>query len=435
MGADFCLYVWVISQTQKQTEMKKLITAIALFTFSITLSAQSNCDCKAELKFVYEQMQTMSSFKSQIKGELTRKFDAKYQGLSEKVTTDMGKLECYVQINNLMGLVKDKHAGVYEVRPEYSYDDTLDSAFIETYQKTDKFKDFPKVDLDLEALRKELSVKPINDVEGIYNIGSLVKIGVYRVAQSDSLMAVVLESKLRIWAPGQIYLYMSATDQPNRYDITAHGQVHKNLLFYKSHLVEYGILLSNVVKEGLNENYVFVDAEQQETYKLKTLSEDVQYVWINSFSRIGNADNRDALVAQINNELTADNLIVDLRNNGGGASKISLPIVKAIKKSGVKVYVLTNFASGSNAEQTTVRLKNLKGTVHLGQTTYGAIAYGHNYGNTFKSPSGLFYIAPTDMKFNHYLKYEETGVTPGVKLSPESNWIEQTLQIIKTQNQ
>lgn len=414
--------------------MKKLIVLIALFTFSITLSAQSNCDCKAELEFVYEKMQTMSSFKSQIKGDLAKNFVTSYQNISSQVSSDMDKLDCYVQLNNLMGLVKDKHAGVYGVRPEYSYDDTLDSAFTEAYQKTDEFRNFPTVDLDLEALREELSVKSINDVEGVYNIGSLVKIGVYRVDQSDSLMAVILESKLGIWAPGQIYLYMSATDQPNRYDIMAHGQVHKNLLFYKSHLVEYGILLSNVIKEGLTENHVFVDAEEHETYKLKTLAEDVQYVWMNSFSRIGNADNRDALVDQINKELTASNLIVDLRNNGGGASKISLPIVKAIKKSGVKVYVLTNFASGSNAEQTTIRLKEIKGTVHLGQTTYGAIAYGHNYGTTYESASGLFYIGPTDMRFNHYLKYEETGVVPDVKLSPESDWIEQTINIIKTQN-
>lgn len=415
--------------------MKKLITVIAFITFSFTLSAQSNCDCKAELNFVHEQMQTMSSFKSQIKGDLAQAFEAKYQDLSNKVSTDMSKLDCYVQINKLMGLVKDKHAGVYGVRPDYSYEDAQDSAFLEAYQKTAAFTDFPRVDIDLVSLKSELSQKPVNDVEGIYTIGSLLKVGVYRIAESDSLVGVMLESDLGVWEPGQIYLYMTATDQPNRFDITAYGQVHKNLLFYKSHLVEYGNLMRNVVKESITENHVFGDVDASETYHLKTLTDDVQYVWINSFSRIGNADNRDALVEQIKNELTASNLIVDLRNNGGGASKISLPIVKAIKKSGVKVYVLTNYNSGSNAEQTTIRLKNIKTTVHLGQTTYGAVAYGHNYGTTYESPSGLFYIAPTDMRFNHYLKYEEVGVSPDIKLSPESDWIEQTMNIIKTQNQ
>ncbi len=415
--------------------MKKLITVIVFITLNFSLTAQSNCDCKAELDFVYEQMQTMSSFKSQVKGDLSEKFESTYQELAKLVTADMDKLDCYVQLNKLMGLVKDKHAGVYGVRPDYSYEDTLDSTFTAAYQKTRAFLNFPKVDLDLEVLRSELSTKAINDIEGIYNIGSLMKVGVYRIDETDSLVGVMLESKLDIWVPGQIYLYMTAAGQPNRYDITAYGQVHKNLLFYKSHLVEYGNLMRNVVKESITENHLSLDADASETYQLKTLSDDVQYVWINSFSRIGNADNRDALVEQIKNELTASNLIVDLRNNGGGASKISLPIVRAIKKSGVKVYVLTNYNSGSNAEQTTVRLKNIKTTVHLGQTTYGAIAYGMNYGTTYESPSGLFFFAPTDMRFNHYLKYEEAGVSPDIKLSPESDWIEQTMNIIKTQNQ
>jgi len=414
--------------------MKKLITAIVLFTFSITLSAQSNCDCKAELEFVYEKMQTMSSFKSQIKGDVAREFDARYQELSSQVSSDMDKLDCYNQINSLMGLVKDKHAGVYGVRSDYSYEDAKDSSFVEDYRKSSAFTDFPRVDLDLDELSAMLAQKSIGDVEGIYTIGSLMKVGVYRIAESDSLVGVMLESNLGIWEPGQIYLYMSATEQPNRYDVTAYGQVHKNLVFYKSHLIEHGILMRNVLKEGIVD-HVSANNEEEETYKLQTVADDVQYVWINSFSRIGNADNRDALVAQIQNELTADNLIVDLRNNGGGASKISLPIVRAIKKSGVKVYVLTNYNSGSNAEQSTIRLKNIKSTVHLGQTTYGAVSYGHNYGTTYESPSGLFYIAPTDMKFNHYLKYEEVGVSPDVKLSPDSDWVEQTLEIIKAQNQ
>lgn len=415
--------------------MKKIITFIALVTFSITLSAQSNCDCNVELKFVYEQMQTMSSFKSQMKGDLRAEFESIYQVLTTEVTSNMNKLDCYVQLNKLMGLVRDKHAGVYGVRPDYSYEDTMDSTFVATYQKTRQFIDFPKVNLDLDALRSALANKSVNDVEGIYNIGSVLKVGVYRIGQSDSLVGVMLESKLGVWKPGQIYLYMTETNQPNRYDMTTYGQVHKNLLFYKEQLVEHGILMRNVVKESITKNHVFVDADVSETYQLQTLTDDIQYVWINSFSRIGNAENRDELIRQINNELTAPNLIVDLRNNGGGASKISWPIVKAIKKAGVRVYVLTNYVSGSNAEQTTIRLKNIKNTVHLGQTTYGAVAYGHNYGTTYTSPSGLFYMAPTDMRFNQYLKYEEVGVVPDLALGPESDWIEQTLKIIENETE
>jgi len=414
--------------------MKKLITLFALIVFNISLSAQSSCNCKTELEFVYEQMQTMASFKSQIKGQKIDEFERAYLEISKKVTTSMDILECYTQMNLLLSGVKDKHAGVYGTRPDYSYEDTLDTAFIASYQSTLEFQEFPRVDMDLSALRTDLSQKSVNDIEGIYNIGSSMKVGVYRVADSDSLVGVMLESKLGIWAPGQIYAYLNATDIPNRYDIVAYGQVHKNLIFYKGHLVSNGILMGNVIKEGLRENHIHVDRKAREAYTLLHLQEDIQYIWLDSFSRFGNAGKRDALVEQIKNELTASHLIVDLRNNSGGASKISLPIVKAIRKSGVKVYVLTNFASGSNAEQTTVRLRNIKTTIHLGQTTYGAIAYGLNYGTTHESPSGQFYFAPTDMRFNHFLRYEEVGVKPMIELKPDQDWIEQTIEIIAEQD-
>ncbi|MFY0591083.1 S41 family peptidase [Roseivirga sp.] len=414
--------------------MKKLITLIAALIISSTLTAQTNCDCKADLKFVYDQMQTMSSYKSQIKGEEVGKFNAKFHQISGRVTSDMDKLKCYEEINKLMNLVKDKHASFSEVRPDFSIEDALDSSFVKEYRASESFKNFPTVSIDLGEIRNRLENKSINDVEGIYSVGNSMKIGVYRIASSDSLVGVMLSTKIGIWAPGQIFMYLKETDLTNRYDITAYGQVHKNLLTYKSHLVTNGILMRNVVKASLQKNHVHINKEERETYKLHSLNKNVQYVWLNSFSRFGNADKRDALVKEIKMELKADNLIVDLRNNGGGASKISLPIVKAIRKSGVKVFVLTNFASGSNAEQTTVRLKRDKTTVHLGQTTYGAIAYGVNYGYSYTSPSGLFTFTPTDMRFNHYLKYEETGVVPDVSLSPDSDWIEQTIDYINKQS-
>jgi len=71
---------------------------------------------------------------------------------------------------------------------------------------------------------------------------------------------------------------------------------------------------------------------------------------------------------------------------------------------------------------------------HLGERTKGALTYGMNYGTTYESPSGLFKIVPTDMKFNKWLKYEEVGVQPEVTLDPSKNWLDQTIEIIKAKN-
>lgn len=418
--------------------MKKIIPLLLLLAIGFQLNAQQDCDCQVELDFVYEQIKTTKSYEYQIKGEMSEEFESTYEQLSAGISTPISKLQCFGKLTKLLSLIRDKHAVLMGTAPDFEVSSIYDSAFTNAYQQTEAFTTFPTTDRDLATLKTELESKALSDVEGIYNIGSSMKMGVYRIDETDSLVGVMLESKLGIWAPGQIYLYMTASEVPDHYDITSYSQVYKVLTFKKVQLVQHGILYSNVIKEKLVNNYVHINKDTTDAYQLKQLTDEVQYVWLDGFGRSKtNADKRDALIAQMDQELNAKNLIVDLRNNGGGASKISWPIVKKIKKyaQNGNVYVLTNASSGSNAEQTTVRLVKQAKATHLGQKTFGAIAYGRNYGTTNTSPSGLFQFLPTDMKFNQYLKYEDTGVVPQVELSPDSDWITQTINIINSQNQ
>ncbi|NVJ48205.1 MAG: hypothetical protein HWE07_13800 [Cytophagia bacterium] len=414
--------------------MKKLITLIALLSITISLHSQTTCDCKPELDFVYEQMQSTSSFKDQIKGDHKDKFEETYLNLSAKMASPMPLADCFWKLNQLMSLVNDKHAEVFEKKPEFEAEKIYDSTFVKAYRASEAFINFPKVNLDLATLTTQLKSKAVEDIEGIYNIGSLMKMGIYRIDNSDSLVGIILKSELGTWEPGQIYAYIKETDRTAHYDMAVYGQTYKNLMYAKAQFFDNGMLLSNVVKEGFGKSYSLIDKKEEEGYRLSYAADDVQYVWLNSFSRRTMAQKRDELIEQIENELSAPNLIIDLRNNGGGADKISLQILKALKKKSVKIYVITNFYTGSNAEMTTVRLKEKYDAIQLGQRTYGAISYGSNYGRTYHSPSGLFSFYPTDMRQKQFIDYEEIGVEPDVKLSQEKDWIEQTLEFIESQN-
>ena len=410
--------------------MKKVFILILLLSFNLKLAAQSTCDCASELDFVYEQVQSTASFKDQMKGRKKAMFEEYYQKLRAQMSDEQSKLECFWKLNQLMSLVQDKHATLTENTSGLTEENLQDSSFLAAYKESDEFKSFPKTHRNVEELAKSLEGKSLDQVEGIYTIGSKLKMGVYRVAP-DSLIGVILESQVEIWGPGQIFAYLKQSNIESHYDIIYYGTSQKNLKFSKAQFFDHGMLFPSVLKENFKSNYAWIDRQDEESYQLSNLSDDIQYVWLNSFSRTTKPKDRDALIAQIQTDLTAKNLIIDLRNNGGGADKISLPILKELKKKKVNIYVITNFFTGSNAEMTTVRLKDEFDAIQLGQRTYGAISYGSNYGRSYNSPSGLYNFYPTDMRQREFIAYEEVGVQPDVKLNQESDWVEQAIAYIQ----
>jgi C-terminal processing protease CtpA/Prc len=118
----------------------------------------------------------------------------------------------------------------------------------------------------------------------------------------------------------------------------------------------------------------------------------------------------------------------------GGAIKVSkkyLTLIKPYVKNG-DVYVLVNNGTMSQGEIFTLQLKQLDNVKVLGQTTNGTLMYGSNYGKTEKLPSKAFQIYITDMDGDkRLLPYEVFGVNPDITLSNISDWVEQTVEIIR----
>ncbi len=176
-------------------------------------------------------------------------------------------------------------------------------------------------------------------------------------------------------------------------------------------------------------------ASDAATFSFKKLDDETSYLRLGSFSRMSkNVSESRVLYKELKGNINSKNLIVDLRNNGGGADKVAKPWRKLIRKFAKKnqVFVLLNKNSASNAEITAEYLSKLDNVTLLGRDSWGACSYGSNYGNAAVSESGLFYFMKTDMDYSYLLDHEEKGISVDIELDLERDWIAQTQEFIKS---
>jgi hypothetical protein len=396
--------------------MKNLACLVTMLLTSIlTIFAQSpTCDCKTDLDFVVKKLKDTPSFKEQMKGEALNLFNETYDRLSQKSEQDLPVADCYSLLQEQISMIDDFHLNLYfngPANPSY-------------------LKAQPYSKSEVIALKTYLETAKANAVEGIYKLGeSPIEIGLKQRA-NNTVEGIVLTEGDSIWKQGEVYL-RGTKNKFGKYNLISNKRAIKTLQMNNNISFDNARLVS--LKKLENPYNAEFKTDKTSNWEFKALKDNVQYVYFGSFNR--REPNKTAskeFLCDLKTKLTADYVIVDLRSNGGGANKISHPFFKLLKKSKAKIYVLTNSFTVSNAEQFTVKLKSLDNTVHLGQGTYGAIAYGSNYGNVYETPSGYFSLYPTDMNFHkQYFEYEGSGVIPDIKLDFDRDWIEQTLEIIE----
>ena len=407
--------------------MKKSITLCIFFLFIITTSlAQSKtCDCKTDLDFVVEKIKKMPSYNKQIKGDKALEFSKTYEKVSSKMQQPILIEDCYKLLLEQMLLINDVHASL-SVSTEFLTKETKeDTTKIKAFKTSFLYKNHPKSTQDLSILNIELIKADLNSLEGVYKYRNTEKIGVYYAENKIDLIGVVLETDRKNWSVGEIRFHAIQTNA-NKYNIYYYDVETRTPGLVKSMSFENGRLWRYKKADNtFNNEYL---SETIEVAKFKEINDDVQYLYFKTF---GNHKKKalKAFYEDTKNRLTAKNIIVDLRTNGGGNSKFSDPFLKLLKNK--NVYVITNSFTASNAEQFTLKLLKNKNAKHLGQTTFGIIAYGMNYGYRYNTPSGHFKILPTDMNFHKYIDFEGKGITPEIQLAFDKDWIAQTLDIIE----
>jgi len=408
--------------------MKTLVTVITTLLFAtISLAQAGNCDCKKDLDFLVTKMKEMPSYKRQIiKENKEAAFQTTYQEYASKMTTPISVISCFEALNKMMATLDDFHASVSFTNDGITKEQLADTAAMEAFVSSEAFLNHPKTTEDLVWLAAKLQAKDKNDVEGIYKTKEL-SVGVHRNETTNKLEGVVLESKLQTWMPGQIIFYLM-DESYGRFDMLYFDPYSRKMIFSKRVSTANG-RIKFFIKEGVESNEINFSKEK---WVFKQINDSVQYIYFGAFSNTQAVKQASKeFYAKMKDSLDAKHLIIDLRNNGGGNKKHSDPFLKLFRKNKGQNYVLTNAFTASNAEQFTVKLKNIPNTLHLGEKTRGILAYGMNYGYYYETPSGLFSVLPTDMDFhNAFFEFEGKGIAPDTKLSYDTDWVSQTLDLI-----
>lgn len=380
-----------------------------------------------DLDFVYENLKKSSSYKTQT--DKHKLLEAEYGKIKKETSNNEPSLiECYIKLYQLLDVLDDNHNSITGNTKSFSYNNLKDEAFLSSLKADSTYNFYPKVKLELDSLESSLSSKVINDFEGVYHYDKYFKIAIFK-NKNNLLQGVVLETKIPSWERGETILYLKAKEN-NCFRLFIGNFVHKKLISSADYFKDGTFKTFNLRKDIIKNDFYNVPYSDKK-YLIKRLNKSFTYLKLGTFDSSNEGlKQTNEFYKQISDSLNTPKLIVDLRNNGGGGDKSSVLFYELLKNYKREIYLLTNYYTGSNAEQFIMKAKSLNNVTVLGDRTFGIVTYGRNYNEDFETPSKRFRIHFSDMKDNwrKYLKYENVGIAPDVYLDSNSDWIEQIIK-------
>ncbi|RYY61662.1 MAG: hypothetical protein EOO05_05650 [Chitinophagaceae bacterium] len=423
--------------------MTRLIFLFLSFFLINSLQAQT-AGCREKLDSAYKVLSGTSSFRAQVTGEKKKAYDELLTALRAEADQSSGNFGCFQVVARLFDPIHDNHLDFYEKSvPAMDPVQYGDKNKVAAYRALPVFRGWPVWKGDVAALEKRMMKVPADSIEGLYYFFDQMKIAVVRTVKKDSLVAVVLDSKIPFWKKGELVMVLREY-APFRFRALCAQPFARNWNMVKNEKMIDGTFTETMLV-GFNENSRWMKNPSAPDFRnLPSTVPECQLRWLDSstqYLRLGNFRTNDADLARatgfydsIAGQLTATRLVVDLRNNGGGGFRNSRRVLNQLEKYAreKKIYAIVNNRTVSNAEQFLVLLKFSPNVMVVGEATNGKITYGSNEGKLVWLPGHSWVVYPTDTKeAGKVLQYEDVGVQPQVLLRYDSDWIGQVLDLIR----
>jgi len=397
--------------------MKSYIFLLILsLSFSLELHAQiKTCDCKADLVYLNQNIEKLPSFKKN-----KNAYKLAFQSALSIVTSNMPYYDCFVVLNTLLIPLKDWHMAVIE-----NETDSLSTSLL----------NYPKYDGSLENLKRDLKEKSNDEIEGIYFVNNNISFGVTYNEKNELYEALILKGGFENWSQGDI-VYKLIPLSNNSFKVVGAQFPNQRMISYHER-INQGIFLRAGLKKDTISNFFIKTPYPNEVFVFNEISPDIDYIKVGSFSsQYPLLKEAEDFYTSLERKLVKPNLILDLRDNGGGGDRNSDILLKQLKKyvKNNTIHIITNASTRSNAEQFTVKLKRHNKVITYGDKTNGALSYEIKPDDYYTLPSSSFLVILPSKAHKKYLKYEMKGVAPDYYLDYNKSWISTIINKIEKNN-
>ena len=394
--------------------------------FTNAYSQNEDCNCMTDLTFLDSKIRKTPAYKINKKA-----YNTSYSKFLKEVVSINSIFECHSLLNELLISLNDNHSKVYSIELGATDEVNANPEKFNEFKKSKLFNAYPKPNIDLDSLKTVLKTKAIMDIEGIYKRENYMTIGIFRNEIENNYKAIILDSESDVWQVGEIIYTLIPFG--NDYLLNIGGSINSKRLMAYTERVENGFFYFMGFQKDITQTNYSSIMPSESTYYREELSDEITYLKIGSFSSWNpTLSDAEKFYKTLEGYLNKSNLIVDLRNNGGGGDRNSDILYKLLKEYSKKnkIYVLINHRTASNAEQFAHKLSRLDNCQIFGSRTNGSLAYEVKNSN-YTLPCGKFIAVLTSKKHSEYLEFESQGIEPDVTFSLNSDWIIQLNNYIR----
>ena len=291
------------------------ITLLILLLLPFAIHGQ-DCDCMSNFKWAkktFEENDAGFQFALDQKGKSA--YEQHNKTFEEKIAKLDNSDDCIQTIFEWMTFFRSGHIAVRRINQEQSQSENE-----EVEQKVNEsFKDWDKIEVDLGTFKKHLNEKVDHGFEGIWKSGSYT-IGIKKVG--DAYLGFIIEADGSYWTKGQIKLRIEKDLSATYYMQDHSAQNFESATLLGNNYLELGfITLERLFPETMPEPHLqryFKAISARDPYFEKVNANTallrIPRFWASEKGKIDSVINANREII-----LKSKNLIIDLRNNGGGS--------------------------------------------------------------------------------------------------------------------